>query len=276
MIVLSNKPGQLGSLLFIYANLFAYAKENNVRLRNPSFFAYFSYFESTCKRSKILNVVFYYFSFFVSKTLTKLKIKFPFIYVKSLSENEVLDLDKPDKNLNDKVLCFIQGWLYRGNILFEKYNEEIKKYFLPKSEFVTLIDDFFLNSFDSKNEIIIAIHIRRGDYKRFEEGKYLYEISDYVEIAERISQLDFDKNVHFLICSNETIDLSELNLTNLKMTLAPNHELIDLYCMARCHYIVGPPSTYTMWASYYGNVPLYQIQEKNNKITLDDFKINKF
>ena len=128
-------------------------------------------------------------------------------------------------------------------------------------------------NFNVNQEIIIALHIRRGDYKTFKNGMYYYSINDYKNIMDNIINVFKDKNVHFLICSNEKIGINDLNQNNYKITLAPNHELLDLYCMSRCHYIVGPPSTYSMWASLYGNVPLYMLKDVNKQININDFKI---
>jgi len=30
-----------------------------------------------------------------------------------------------------------------------------------------------------------------------------------------------------------------------------------IFSFAKCDYIVGPPSTFTSWASFYGDVPVY-------------------
>lgn len=45
-----------------------------------------------------------------------------------------------------------------------------------------------------------------------------------------------------------------------------------MYLLARCDYIIDPPSTYTMWASFYGNVPLYMITDPTQSILLDSFQ----
>jgi hypothetical protein len=36
---------------------------------------------------------------------------------------------------------------------------------------------------------------------------------------------------------------------------------------------MGPPSTFSMWASFYGNVPLRILKYKEEKINLGEFKI---
>lgn len=273
MIIISNKPGQLGNLLFIYANLLAYGTENNIRVFNPSFYQYQRYFETTSKRSYFFYSLCYKFVFVIARVFDKLKMKFPFIYVKCLSSNEIFDLDIANESLNSKMFCFLQGWLYRSDKLLIKHAALIKAFFTPIPELNSKIDIFFKNKFDLTNETVIAIHIRRGDYSNFEYGKYYYELFEYKKIINDISILFNNQNLHFLICSNEQINLDDINTNNHKMTLAPNHELLDMYCMTRCNYIVGPPSTYTMWASFYGNVPLCMIKDKNKTITLTDFKI---
>ena len=44
--------------------------------------------------------------------------------------------------------------------------------------------------------------------------------------------------------------------------------------MSMCDYLIGPPSTFTSWASFIGNVPTYHIKNKYKKIELSDFVLN--
>lgn len=52
------------------------------------------------------------------------------------------------------------------------------------------------------------------------------------------------------------------------------HFIEDMYTLAECDYIFGPPSTYTMWASFYGKRPLQKIREKNQRIDFDKFELD--
>lgn len=45
----------------------------------------------------------------------------------------------------------------------------------------------------------------------------------------------------------------------------------DLYALSRCNYIMGPPSTFTMWASFIGDVPLRIVKYSNENIERDEF-----
>ena len=43
----------------------------------------------------------------------------------------------------------------------------------------------------------------------------------------------------------------------------------DMYAFAACDYIVGPPSTYTGWASFYGDKGLYFIRNTADEIMFE-------
>jgi len=47
----------------------------------------------------------------------------------------------------------------------------------------------------------------------------------------------------------------------------------DLYALAECDYIIGPPSTYTLWASFYGDTPLWFMEHKGDIPDLSAFFI---
>ncbi|MDP1801075.1 MAG: alpha-1,2-fucosyltransferase [Bacteroidota bacterium] len=268
MIIISNKPGQLGNLIFIYANFLAYGIENNVIIRNPAFYEYKSYFTGSSSFSG--SRLFYRFCYFISRVLFKLKIRTGFITVIALNWDETIDLENAPQLKSN--FCFVQGWLFRSNKLVIKHKQKIVNFFTPTTFFKNKLDSFFTQF--TKNETIIGVHIRHGDYKTFEDGKYFYSIEKYIEIIKNLAVLFENTNPHFLICSNEKVNLHFKNTQGLKITYAPGHELLDMYCLANCNYIVGPPSTYSMWASFYGNVPLYIVNDTNKKIEVTDFKIN--
>ena len=43
----------------------------------------------------------------------------------------------------------------------------------------------------------------------------------------------------------------------------------DLYALSLCDRLMGPPSTFSRWASFVNHVPLYFIFDKNQKIQSD-------
>lgn len=271
MIVISNKPGQLGNLLFIYASFFAYCLENKITLLNPAFHNYRLYFKGTSGFSITMNKPLYTFFYYFARILFRLKIKTRLIHVISLENSESVELEN-EPALKSKV-CFVQGWLFRSDQLLMKHKTQILDFFSPADEFKIRMNSFFDANFSNKDEIPIAVHVRRGDYKFFENGKFYYQIDQYIEVMKQLEILFTGKKLHFLVCSNENINFSEYSTGNLKITMGLHHELMDMYCMAKTRYIVGPPSTYTMWASFFGNVPLYMVHQPGKPVVLNDFKV---
>lgn len=270
MIFISNKPGQLGNLLFIYGHFLAYGKEHRVRIVNPAFYEYSAYFTSTSGFSFFRNKAMYSLCYLISRLLFRLRIKTPFINVMALDWGEEVDLEKAPELKS--AFCFVQGWLFRSDRLFKKHEDAIRSFFVPAPSFEKSLDLFFEKHFSDPTETIIGIHIRRGDYKTFEDGKYFYAIEDYSEVIRQLAVLFKDRNPHFLVCSNEAIALGA-GLENIRMTPGPGHELMDMYALSRCRYIAGPPSTYSMWASFYGSRPLYMIKDVTCSIKETDFRI---
>ena len=52
----------------------------------------------------------------------------------------------------------------------------------------------------------------------------------------------------------------------MSVGLGPGSVVGDLYALARCDYIMGPPSTYTQWASFYGNHPMLSLDSGDQRI----------
>jgi hypothetical protein len=270
MIIISNKPGQLANLIVVYANFIALGLEKKIRIINPAFHSGVNYFQQ--KKHFLQRSFFYSLVNFFARGWNKLKLNSRLLYSYSIDTQTKINLDSELPDAFRSRLCFVQGWLYRANNLLLKHKSEVKEFFRPTAEHLVKIDSFFSQEeFDSK--IIIGVHVRRGDYENFEGGRYFYDYSRYAEIIERVGGLFETKDVIFLVCSNEQEISKKLGECNYKIMFGPGHELQDLYCFSRCNFLVGPPSTYTMWASFYGNVPLLMLHEPDKQFTLEDFKI---
>lgn len=122
--------------------------------------------------------------------------------------------------------------------------------------------------------VTVGVHIRRGDYAEYLGGKYYYTDDVYKRLMSDLSGLIMERRpgsrVRFLICSNERIDPAIFAPYDI-FTSGGNHMLCDLYGLSRCDYIVGPPSTFSMWASFYGRKPLLMVREAGMAFSLSDF-----
>ena len=168
-----------------------------------------------------------------------------------------------------RKVIFLYGWAYRDYAAFDKHADTIRQFFQPTASVQKNVNTLLARC-RIKGEVIVGVHIRRGDYKEHREGRFYYEPCQYADLMRATAALFPGRNVHFLICSNETVDAETFQ--EFSFSLGNNHIAEDMYSFAKCDYILGPPSTYTMWASFMGQVPLYQIFDPNAAVTLNDFQ----
>lgn len=149
------------------------------------------------------------------------------------------------------------------------YKKELKKIFQPKMEVIDPVTVYI----EEKKKIfdfVIGIHIRRGDYRTWQDGKFFYTDNQYNSLMNRIEELFPKSKVGFFLSSNEKINLSALG-QHRSFLLEESSAAHDLYSLSLCDYVLGPPSSYSSWASFYGDVPLYFIKNIEDPISLEDF-----
>lgn len=168
-----------------------------------------------------------------------------------------------------KRLGFYSGWELSGSYkYYPKVKDEIKKIFTPNREITEPINQQFSLIRQNQN-VIIGVHIRRGDYKTYKNGAFYYDDMVYLRFVNQLKTI-FPRSV-FYISSNETT-VPELIENNCKVVerivdSAPG----DMYALSQCDYIIGPPSTFSGWASMMGDVPLYHIKSEDSTINIDSF-----
>jgi hypothetical protein len=59
----------------------------------------------------------------------------------------------------------------------------------------------------------------------------------------------------------------------LPVAIGTTPAVVDLYSLAGCDYILGPPSTFSQWASFYGNKPMLHLSGGDQKIELEKFQV---
>jgi hypothetical protein len=189
-----------------------------------------------------------------------------------LDWEQVLDLDTPafrKASANSRLLV-LQGWLFLGDKNLEKHADSVRRFFQPNPRY-RLAAERTVAAVRSSSELLIGVHIRRGDYSDFLEGKYFYELDTYQDFMQQTEALFPESKVAFLVCSNESLEASLF--PSAKVAFGPGDFLEDLCCLSQCDYLIGPPSTYSLWASFYGGVPLAVIEQPGSVIALKDFSV---
>jgi hypothetical protein len=109
----------------------------------------------------------------------------------------------------------------------------------------------------------IGIHIRRGDYRVYHDGKYYFDDNLYFRVVKTLATL-FGNQVQFVLASNEALDdLTEGLFPGSEFVVAPTDPLVTLAALGQCAVIIGPPSTFSGWASFAYEVPVAFIEQPN-------------
>ena len=183
----------------------------------------------------------------------------------TLPENNTMDLAGEDfVRLRERTKCLIvQGWLYRDEQSFYKYADKIRTFFALLPAHKEHVKNFMEKTRDSTAKVIVGLHIRRGDYRNFEGGRFYYSYEQYRFLMQKVEEC-IQREVRWVICSNEKIETEEFS--SFDAVLGPNQIVEDMYVFSECDYIVGPPSTYTGWASFMGKNKLYAISDLSDPI----------
>src|ERR1051326_938612 len=287
MIVVANKPGQLGNILYVYSNLIGRAIESDLKLANTALDNYADLFPATagdlfCRfpptKSRIRATrrrrrFIYHLVHFAARILSQLRLDLPFIrqipirdWVTeiNLGDPQLLAAAKPGQ------LLLLRGWLFRDIPAVQKHADEIRKFFRPREEYLQNVEAIIKRAREGV-DVLVGVHIRHGILYYANVREYFYPTVRYVEMMHEIVGLFPNQRVGFLICSDWPQD-PEL-FSRFRVSFGSNHLIEDLYAFARCDYLVGPPSTFTVWASFYGNVPLNVIRDPNQTQSIADFQV---
>jgi hypothetical protein len=175
----------------------------------------------------------------------------------------------------DKVfnfLGFTKGWSTRTDIRYLKATlPRLQKIFRPKEE-IMLKAENMIAELKQVSDLVVGVHIRRGDYATWNNGRFFYELEDYHQFMLRIQNLYKDRDVSFFISSNEDFSLSIFEGCKCRrFEKEPSCAILDLYTLSVCDCIIGPISSYSRWASFIGEVPLCFLESKDQQFTKNSF-----
>jgi hypothetical protein len=279
MIVISRSYGQLGNRLFLYGHLIAAAAEYGVTLSNPCFAEYAHLFPATANDLWCRYPVEPLPDRIPSQRIRKLVSKSTYLAARSLSlvglsrgpvrvirlkGEETCDLGGHDfaaAAWSGHVMA--QGWLFRSERLIQKHVDKVRDHFRIAESNQRVVDRL-IASLRDQSDVVVGIHVRQGDYATFMDGRYFYSVSQYVEIMRTIIDQLAPRRVAFLVCGNG--ELNPRDFTGLRVRFGSGEMIEDLYALSAVDLLVGPPSTFTGWASFYGDVPLAMIESADEPI----------
>jgi len=290
MVIVSNKSGQLANRMILFAHFIANAKEYGYQVANPSFHDYAHYFPSIrddffcCYPARVsqgrpnraLQGVFF-------KLLKKGTSLCGLLRLKGRRLG-VLDITASDRGSQDfdmnaepylgavrrSQYLFAKGWLFRDSVNFNRHADTIREVFAPDPAHAGRVDELMERARPGC-DLLVGVHVRQGDYQKWQQGKFFYTSEQYAGLMRRYRDTLAGRRVRFLVCSNAPQDPALFE--GLDVVFGNDHPLEDLYSFARCDRLLGPPSTYTWWASFYGSVPLCVVERPDQAILEDAFRV---
>lgn len=185
--------------------------------------------------------------------------------------------DTPDADYSANVAYMeshrnyvVEGWYVRFYDLFLKHKEEIRQLFA----FLPEVEAGVARRLGDKPEgtLRLGLHIRRGDYATWHGGAYLYSDEQYIDVVRQFVALHPENNVEVYVCGNDP-QLNRAAFTDAfgHVSFPDGNPGEDLCLLSRMDYLIGAPSTFTLVASMYRDLPLYWIRDAAKPLTEQDF-----
>jgi len=261
MVIVYDKIGQMSNRIWSAVPSIAHCLEHNEKLIFVYFGEYISHFPHINEHPLIR---FY-----------GIRGKWSIIF-KMISKLSKLGIIPHNfRDLNSKTaIKFIQGWRSRHMVdsqLITKHKAIICNLFRYSDAVVEDVNAQFAKK-RLLSDMLVGVHIRRGDYKDWINGNYYYSDELYAKWIHAVNEkiVQQGKTLSFFIASNERIDVK--NFANNDCFVLQNSSAEkDVYGLSQCDYIMGPPSTYSQWAAFIGDIPIRFLLSKNDIPFLDGF-----
>ena len=284
MIIVVRNYGQLGNRLQLSAHLIAAAREYNVTLLNPSFTEYAHYFTSThsdlwCRYpalppspgkqppSTLRRWATHQAMYLSGKMLgyaQRVGLPAPMI---QLPKDGLCDPGSENfKRLaQSSIPLLVSGFGFYNRSLLVKHAAEIRAHFEIAPVHRARVNSLMQRA-RNEGDVTVGIHIRHGDYVRFRDGIYYYTIPQYVAMMRQIEEQLSGRKVAFCVCGNSKLDRRDFG--DLNVHFGTGHLVEDMYSFAETDLLVGPPSSFTGWASFYGRVPRIAMRTADQQLEL--------
>ena len=259
MIFVHDK-GRMANNMLQYGHVYAWGREHGRKTVSMRFAYKYRWFHICHTR----------YHHFLTYVLAKYAAKWGLIPSVSF-DTEGADYSREEEMMCKRKMIVVGGWYARWYDLFLKYKPEIVQLFAFDEKVRTKADELLY----AGSDIRLGVHIRRGDYRRWQGGKYFYTDDEYLGCIRQFLALHRDQQVTVFICGNDP----ELDREKYRRVLAGNTVVFaegnpaeDMYLLSCCHYLTGAPSTFTLVASMYHDTPLYWIKDPAAPLTEDAFE----
>ena len=203
---------------------------------------------------------------FATYVFAKYAAKWGLIPTVTFSDDEAQN--RRNENVMQQIrMLVVTGWEAHWYDLFLKYKAEILALFAFHEDIEQKVTEIIRGKRKEKSGkrlLCLGIHIRRGDYATFYDGKFFYSDEQYVGVIRRFLALHPDQQVRVFICGNDPKldkDYYRQALSECEVVFPDGNPGEDLCLLSHCDYLMGAPSTFSLVAAMYHDRPLYWIMD---------------
>ena len=296
-MVFAHDKGRLCNNVLQYAHVYAWGREHGRSTMSMRFAYKYRYFHLCHTRRH--NIFAYVWAKYASQWGLLPVARF---------EQEKDDYSGEEALMLRRKNIVVEGWYARWPDLFVKYKQEIVSLF-AFDERVKVRPDRLMASLPAC-DLRLGVHVRRGDYRTFHGGRFFYTDEQYIALVRQFLALHPGRRVQVFVCGNErSLDRSAYReaLTadgqaNRDTATATNGQANrdaatatdkqnnrdaatvtdvsfpcgnpgeDLYLLSQCDFLIGPPSTFSLVASMYRDVPLCWVKDIACPLAADSFE----
>ena len=266
MIVTPFPCGRMGNRLAFAANFVAHVEEHGGTYFSPAFRPYNRYFEGTRGL--------FFLRYTSSKgprpdgaakrrRLVAVRTDGWFKRDVEMDGADFLDLERRTRVL------FCGVWLFRDRTAFRKHADLLRRFFRPVARWREPAEACVAAAREGADRLV-AVHMRLTDYAKFNNGAWFYAPADYRRWMEQTAALH-PGHTRFLVFSDANPPVETFE--GLDWRRGPGHPVSDMTAMSLCDAILGPPSTFSGWASFMGRVPRLQIKSRDQVVREEEFVV---
>ena len=270
-MIFARDKSQMCNNLLQFAHVYAYAREHGRSVLSMRFSYKYPFF--AIRHTRYVS----FFLYLVAKAAAFLRI------LPTASYRDGCDKDALDRMVAGHRHIVVAGWNVRHYDLFLKYRNEICRLFRI-DEAYTLPVRAKMRVLDEERGLRLGLHIRRGDYAQWADGRYFYDDATYAAYVMAFARLHPGVQVHVYIATNDPgvtepdfsrtlLEGSEAGEEVPKVHLLGGTPPEDLYMLSQCDALIGPPSTFSLVAAMYRDIPLCRMDRAGAEtLTEEDFR----
>ncbi|MBQ7443451.1 MAG: alpha-1,2-fucosyltransferase [Bacteroidaceae bacterium] len=256
--------GQMCNNILQFGHIHAWATEHGVRAVSVRFAYKYRYFA-------ICHTPWHNFATYAAAKLARALRLLPTVD---------FDIETPATEADMSALlgrhrcAWVDGWQVHFHDLFAKHRADICRLFAFVPEVEQAAQLRMMPWLTRKDCVCLGVHVRRGDYARFLGGRYFYDDATMQRLIREFAALHTGRSVVAFVCGNDPAlerDAYRRAVPGVTFVFPGGSPGEDLCLLSHCHWLIGPPSTFSLVAAMYRDVPLCWVRSADMPVTAEAF-----